>query len=188
MTNTLRLVAIFLLTLGLVNCSSTPTQEEEQPEVIEETTPEEDTTDVSTDSQEQVDQVDAVDEDQQVVDIATLFSGANLVYYFDFDRSNLKPRSTELLDSQSPILVETMNVDPTYTISIEGHADERGSREYNQALGMRRAQAVSRYLRARGVPANNINTTSWGEDRPVAQGQNEEAWALNRRAEIVLPN
>ena len=70
--------------------------------------------------------------------------------------------------------------------SIEGHADERGTREYNQALGERRANATRDFLLSQGVPADRMTVTSWGKERPVATGSNEEAWAQNRRAVTVI--
>ena len=86
------------------------------------------------------------------------------------------------LAAQARWLIATSNV----RASIEGHADERGTREYNQALGERRANAVRDYLVAQGVPTSRLVVTSWGKERPVAQGSNEEAWAQNRRAVTVI--
>ena len=70
--------------------------------------------------------------------------------------------------------------------SIEGHADERGTREYNQALGERRANATRDFLVSQGVPAARLQVTSWGKERPIATSSNEEAWAQNRRAVTVI--
>jgi peptidoglycan-associated lipoprotein len=75
---------------------------------------------------------------------------------------------------------------PSVRASIEGHCDERGTREYNQALGERRANATRDYLVSQGVPAARLQVTSWGKERPVATGSNEEAWAQNRRAVTVI--
>ena len=77
---------------------------------------------------------------------------------------------------------------PDVAVTIEGHADERGSLEYNQALGQRRAEAAKTYLVNLGLSASMFRTVSYGEERPVAQGANESAWAQNRRDEFVLPN
>jgi peptidoglycan-associated lipoprotein len=71
-------------------------------------------------------------------------------------------------------------------VTIEGHCDERGTREYNLALGERRANAAKNYLAARGVPASRMSTISWGKERPTAMGSDERAWAQNRRAVTVL--
>ena len=79
-----------------------------------------------------------------------------------------------------------MLANPRVRASIEGHADERGTREYNMALGERRAAAARDYLQSQGVPAERLLVTSWGKERPVAPGSNEEAWAQNRRAVTVI--
>jgi peptidoglycan-associated lipoprotein len=73
-------------------------------------------------------------------------------------------------------------------LSIEGHCDERGTREYNLALGERRANAAKNYLAARGVATSRMTTLSWGKERPVDEASNERAWALNRRAVTILPS
>ena len=75
---------------------------------------------------------------------------------------------------------------PNVRASIEGHCDERGTREYNQALGERRANATRDFLVSQGVPTSRLQVTSWGKERPVATGSNEEAWAQNRRAVTVI--
>jgi peptidoglycan-associated lipoprotein len=74
---------------------------------------------------------------------------------------------------------------PTVTLVLEGHADERGSREYNLALGERRAKAIERILSVEGVPAEQLQVISFGEERPVALSHDEEAWRLNRRVELL---
>ena len=102
--------------------------------------------------------------------------------FFDFDSSELSPRSQDTLDRQAAFL----NVNPSLTVSIEGHADERGTREYNLALGDRRAVAVRDYLLAKGLNSARIRTVSYGKERPAVAGSNESAWAKNRRAATVL--
>ena len=77
---------------------------------------------------------------------------------------------------------------PSVTFTIEGHADERGTREYNLALGERRANSAKNYLVSLGIPASRIRTISYGKERPVALGSNEAAWAQNRRAATVTMN
>jgi peptidoglycan-associated lipoprotein len=72
-------------------------------------------------------------------------------------------------------------------VTIEGHADERGTREYNLALGDRRANAAKNYLQGRGIAASRMNVISWGKERPEALGSDENAWAQNRRAVTVVP-
>jgi peptidoglycan-associated lipoprotein len=104
--------------------------------------------------------------------------------FFDTDSHTIDARARSVLDAQAGWLLRN----PTVSVSIEGHADERGTREYNLALGDRRANAAKNYLAARGVPASRMTTVSWGKERPVAEGSNESAWAQNRRAVTVVPN
>jgi peptidoglycan-associated lipoprotein len=101
------------------------------------------------------------------------------VVYFDFDQSTLKPESRALLLAHADRLKGTNT-----RVRLEGHADERGSREYNMALGERRANAVRDFLVVQGVSASNLETISYGEERPIATGSNEASWSLNRRVEI----
>lgn len=103
------------------------------------------------------------------------------VVYFDFDRSTLRPESRDAL---MRIAAAVRNSNSTTTLRIEGHCDERGTREYNIALGERRAKAVADFLILQGVPASRLETISYGEERPVAMGSTEGSWALNRRAEV----
>lgn len=102
--------------------------------------------------------------------------------YFDYDKDEIRPDQQATLDAKVPIL----NANSDMRIRIEGNTDDRGSDEYNLALGQRRAASVQRYLVARGVAAARMDIVSYGEQRPVAQGENEEAWAQNRRAEFVI--
>lgn len=103
------------------------------------------------------------------------------VFYFDFDQSALKPETRAALDAAAEYLKETNG-----SIRIEGHADERGSREYNMALGERRAKAVVNYLAIQGVDRNRFDIISYGEERPAMTGHSEGSWSKNRRAELVL--
>jgi peptidoglycan-associated lipoprotein len=102
--------------------------------------------------------------------------------YFDFDKSDLKADARAALDAKLPLLRANGNV----RIRIAGHADERGSDEYNIALGQRRAAAAKSYLVSNGIAADRIDVISFGEDRPAAMGSNEEAWAKNRRDEFEI--
>ena len=108
-------------------------------------------------------------------------AGSDTVY-FGTDEFVLDEASKATLAAQA----RWMMANPNVRASIEGHCDERGTREYNQALGERRANAVRDYLLSQGVPAARLVTTSWGKERPVATGSNEEAWAQNRRAVTVI--
>jgi peptidoglycan-associated lipoprotein len=98
--------------------------------------------------------------------------------FFAFDRSDITPEAQEILTRQADWLRRYTNV----TVTIEGHCDERGTREYNLALGERRAQAVKNVLVASGIPASRISTISYGKERPAVVGSSEEAYAQNRRA------
>jgi peptidoglycan-associated lipoprotein len=98
--------------------------------------------------------------------------------FFAFDRSDITPEAQQILARQADWLRRYPNV----TVTIEGHCDERGTREYNLALGERRAQAVKNVLVASGIPASRISTISYGKERPIVVGSNEEAWAQNRAA------
>jgi peptidoglycan-associated lipoprotein len=102
--------------------------------------------------------------------------------YFDFDKSDLRPASTATLDGKTPILQSS----PGLKIRIEGNADERGSDEYNLALGMRRANSARRYLTTRGADSANIEVVSYGEERPVCTEHNETCWQQNRRDGFVI--
>ncbi len=106
---------------------------------------------------------------------------ANRVVYFDFDKSDVKPEFLDTLTAHAKYLA----ANPTQKIRIEGYTDERGTVEYNIALGDRRAQAVRRYMLFQGVSADQITTVSYGEAHPADPGHDETAWAKNRRAVIV---
>ena len=101
---------------------------------------------------------------------------------FDFDSAELTVSARSTLNRQSAFL----SVNPGLMIVIEGHADERGTREYNLALGDRRATAVRDYLVAKGIDSARVRTVSYGKERPTASGSDEGAWAKNRRAATVL--
>ena len=101
--------------------------------------------------------------------------------YFDYDQSALSAEARATLDAKVPAL----QARPAFRIRITGHTDERGSAEYNLALGLRRAAELKAYLVSNGIDASRIDISSMGEERPAAQGSNEDAWARNRRAEFV---
>jgi peptidoglycan-associated lipoprotein len=104
-----------------------------------------------------------------------------LVVYFDYDQAEIKPEFNEMLAAHGQYLAKNAAA----TLRLEGNTDERGSREYNIGLGERRAQSVRRALMLQGAAANQLTTVSYGEERPVATGSNEEAWRLNRRVDLV---
>jgi peptidoglycan-associated lipoprotein len=115
-------------------------------------------------------------------DQANLRSVLTTVVHFDFDQATLSDDARAALDGKLPIL----RANPMVTLRIVGHTDERGSEEYNLALGQRRAATVKRYLTNQGVSEHRIETVSFGEERPVAQGHDESAWAQNRRDEFEM--
>lgn len=102
--------------------------------------------------------------------------------FFDTDASNVREDGRQTLNRQAEWLKKYGN----YQITIEGHCDERGTREYNLALGERRANAARQYLIAQGIPASRLKTVSYGKERPDPVGSDEAAWARNRRAVTAL--
>ena len=104
--------------------------------------------------------------------------------YFDTDKYDVDAEDMASLRSQAQYMTQFPNIRAT----IEGHADERGTRDYNLALGERRANAAKNYLQSLGIAASRLSTVSYGEERPAATGSNEAAWAQNRRAVTVVMN
>ena len=105
---------------------------------------------------------------------------ANAVVYFEYDQFTLTSKSIQALKG----VVGLMKKNPKITLSLEGHADERGTREYNLALGQRRSESVANYLVANGINLNQLVSKSYGEERPLSLGANDAAWSKNRRVEI----
>ena len=102
--------------------------------------------------------------------------------YFDYDSDELRSDARAVLDDKLRVL----NANPGLRVRIEGHTDERGTDQYNLALGRRRADQAKRYLLDRGIDASRIETMSFGRERPVASGSNEDSWAQNRRGEFQI--
>ena len=113
-------------------------------------------------------------------DFVVSLNGGDVIY-FDTDRYNIDSADQSALAAQAAWLQRY----PAKRATIEGHCDERGTREYNLALGERRANAAKNYLASLGVSASRLSTVSYGKERPVATGSTEEAWAKNRRAVTV---
>ncbi len=116
------------------------------------------------------------------IDVEKLFFSriTGMTIYFDYDSSALRPDALAMLSK----LADEVKSTPGVTVQVEGHCDERGTQEYNIALGSRRALAARAHLIKLGVPAGRLVTISYGEEVPAVDGQNEAAWAKNRRAEF----
>jgi len=123
-------------------------------------------------------QASSLDNENISYDSKAMF--ANATVYFDFDKTNLTSKSLQTLKS----VANALNDNPDLDVVLAGHADERGTREYNLALGQRRAEAVSDYLVLNGIKKDRITVKSFGEERPVSLGQDEESYSKNRRVEI----
>ena len=130
------------------------------------------------------DSIDAANRERDAMtrDAATLRATLTATVHFDYDQSDLRPSDKSVLDAKIPILQANTGV----MIRVSGHTDERGSDEYNLALGQRRAAAAKAYLTQHGIAESRIETISYGEERPSAQGSDENAYALNRRAEFEI--
>ncbi len=102
------------------------------------------------------------------------------VIYFEFDSSEVAEQDREFVTAHAAILA----ANPNLKVSIEGHADERGSREYNIGLGEKRSQSVRRMMEFQGVLASQMTTVSYGEEKPAVEGHDESAWSMNRRVEL----
>jgi peptidoglycan-associated lipoprotein len=106
---------------------------------------------------------------------------ADTLFFFEFDSSDLKQEALDDLDAHAKFLVADRNA----KVRLEGHADERGTRAYNLALGERRANAVARYLVIQGVNRTQIESVSYGEERPLSLVRDESGWSRNRRVELI---
>ena len=129
---------------------------------------------------DQVKTVKASSSKSEKVNYDTKAVFANATVYFEFDKSSLTSKSIQTLKSA----VNALNENSSIKITLSGHADERGTREYNLALGQRRAEAVSDYFVLNGISKNRITVKSYGEEKPVAYGQDEGSYSKNRRVEI----
>jgi len=124
--------------------------------------------------------VEAAIQEQTSLDYESKAIFTNATVYFEFDKFNLNSKSLQTLKSA----VAAMKDNSSIKITISGHADERGTREYNLALGQRRAESVRDYFAINGINANRIMVKSYGEERPILDGSNEASYSKNRRAEI----
>jgi peptidoglycan-associated lipoprotein len=108
-------------------------------------------------------------------------AGQRKIIYFDFDKSEIKPEFADIIKASA----QNLTSHPGLKLKLEGNTDERGTREYNIGLGERRSQAVRRALMLQGVSEAQLSTVSFGAERPAAEGDDESAWAQNRRVELV---
>ncbi len=166
------LIAVAVALTLTAGCASRRTADQLPPEPVSSTTP------------------DETGEDGDVAGAALPGSRAHFLQsvpsdrvLFELDSYSLDGEDRTILDAQAAYLTSHSNV----RVTIEGHADERGTREYNLALGDRRANAARAYLESRGVSPGRMQVISWGKERPAVPESNEAAWAQNRRAVTVLP-
>ncbi|WP_127470421.1 peptidoglycan-associated lipoprotein Pal [Thiomicrorhabdus aquaedulcis] len=170
-TNIKQLFLVGFLGLALVGCSSTPKTEEAAPVATVDTT--------DADAARLAAEKAAADLAAKKANLMAIIAGK--VVRFEFDKSDVQPEFFSIVKANADYLA----LDPSVAVTINGHCDERGTREYNLALGERRAAAVKTALMSEGVSADRINVVSMGEDSPVAEGHNEAAWSENRRAEFA---
>jgi len=161
-------INILILTLiFMFSCSTVPVEEVDS----QQATTVDLTSDSGTSSEAASDPMSDVDIGEPYVKI-----------YFDYDQDTLREDALSDLLKVSRLMKDN----PKYTLLVEGHADERGTREYNLALSERRAKAVEDFLSASGVSSFNIEVVGYGEEKPVDNGSNESAWSQNRRAELFF--
>ncbi len=163
-----------LICAGLVACK----KEEIKPETPVDTTPTQTTPEVQTEPV--VDLNDATDPENLVRDGSIL---SRRVIYFDYDESSIKPEYRAILEAHATFLSHNRD----FSATLEGHADERGTREYNLALGERRGNGVMSVLGAGGGNSDQLSVVSYGEERPIANCSDDSCWSRNRRVEIVYP-
>lgn len=168
-----KLLAVVVVAIGLAGCPATQTIPDPEP------------TDATAGSGDMAD-TDGFDDASLGAGEAVDYDGGELpsIIYFDFDSSEVRSADTNIVSRHAVQLAGN----PGARVRLEGHADERGSREYNIGLGERRAQAVRRLLLIQGAGTAQISTVSFGEERPQADGSDESAYELNRRVEIKYTN
>ena len=169
----LRFALALLVAISLAACKSTP---DEEPAPVEDTRPTQ--TDDTADTRAAPDPRDYTDA-RNFDNPESLLS--RRIIYFDFDKSTVRPEFRDTISAHAAYMASSS----TARVTLEGHADERGTREYNLGLGERRGNAVSGLLSAQGARGSQTSTVSYGEERPVCRVSDEDCWAQNRRVEIV---
>ena len=166
--------------LMMVSCAKEQVQGETDPQPQDTTAVADKTGDASRQAEQQEEQERLRAAREAALKAAAVFSSENI--HFDFDSTVLTVQAREILNKKG----EYLGANSDIRVTIEGHCDERGTSAYNMALGERRADAVKNYLIHIGTSAERLNTVSYGEEKPIAQGQDESAWAKNRRAQFVI--
>jgi len=172
MNTALRIIAMASLVIAMAACSRQTTPEPTPPEP---TPPPVEQQPIETERLNPRDFSDArnLDNPDSVL--------SQRVIYFEFDRSNVRPQYRPIIEAHAQYL----RANPSARVILEGHADERGSREYNLGLGERRGRAVGDGMSAGGAPERQVEVVSYGEERPVCRTSDEDCWQRNRRVEIV---
>lgn len=171
MKTALRFLALVTMVAILAACARETVEEPTEPEPE----PPAETEEVETERLDPQDHTDA-----RNLDNPDSLLNQRLIY-FEFDRSNVRSQFRPIIEAHA----EYLQANSSARVILEGHADERGSREYNLGLGERRGESVEEVLRAGGVPSSQIEVVSYGEERPVCRESNEDCWERNRRVEIV---
>ncbi|MDX1584909.1 MAG: peptidoglycan-associated lipoprotein Pal [Thermoanaerobaculia bacterium] len=183
-TRTLLVISLMSLLVVSFGCrSKTTTEEPPEPPIVEET-PEPVVVEVEEPEDFEQEEVEVDDLSGSIAEVNARAHEQGWIRdaFFEFDEFTLTTESQDNL----AISAAWLKGHPDFSLLIEGHADERGTEQYNLALGEKRANAAKDYLVALGVPASKIRTISYGEERPFATGSNPVAWAKNRRAHLVL--
>ena len=165
-----RLTLALIIALALAACKSTPEEVPAEPEPVDETPKVE--TKPAPDPRDYTDSRN-FDNPESLL--------SKRVIYFDFDKSTIRPEYRGIVQAHAAYLASSGSA----RMTLEGHADERGTREYNLGLGERRGNAVSGLMSAQGGRGNQLTTVSYGEERPTCRVSDEDCWAQNRRVEIV---
>ena len=165
-----RLTLALIIAMALAACKSTPEEVPAEPEPVDETP--------QVETQAAPDPRDYTDS-RNFDNPESLLS--KRVIYFDFDKSTIRPEFRGIVQAHAAYLASS----GTARMTLEGHADERGTREYNLGLGERRGNAVSGLMSAQGGRGNQLTVVSYGEERPTCRVSDEECWGMNRRVEIV---
>ena len=170
-----KFIIILLFTAFLFACESTPEKADDAVAVEDQGTSLDDAQEAKTFGTEEDDRssMSSLDDPQSLLAVR--------IIYFEYDSSDIKFEDRAMVEAHAAYLV----ANPNTNMTLEGHADERGSREYNLALGERRAQTVKRQMTLLGASPSQIRTVSYGEERPAIDNHDEYSWSQNRRVEII---